>query len=135
MKWGHLLVCAAVTLAFSGCGTADSSSIRAAVAAGLVAGPDAPGAAQTRMFKADIRSGWAVAYDPASPPGCEPGGLWGEPDGPALPEAPCTTWVLVRRKNRWMVSAHGRVGSFDPPAESPKDLGDPTRLVYLSPGD
>lgn len=129
------MVGALTVASMQGCDPSEaSSSIRAAIAAGLVASADGPTAAQAQMFRADIRGSWAATYDPADPPGCEPGGLWGAPDGPAIPNSPCAIWVLVRRKNRWMVSSHGLPGRFDPPAGSPKDLGDPGRLVYLAPG-
>jgi hypothetical protein len=126
---------AALALCLAACGPADTSSIRGAIVAGLVAGHDGPSPTQASMFRADIRAGWAIAYDPADPPGCEPGGLWDAPEGSAVPANPCTCWVMVRRKNQWIVSSHGLPGTFAPSQESPKDLGDPDRLVYLSPGD
>lgn len=108
----------------------NSSSVRTAVVAGLVAsGGGGITTHQAATFKADIRNSWAIAYDPADPPGCSPGGLW----GPHLPPRPCTAYVLVRRKNRWAVIGAGQPGAFVPPERSPKNLGDPSRLVYLAP--
>ena len=138
MKWGAASAWLAAILIAScvaACGPTDTSSVRGAIVAGLVAGHDGPSPTQARMFRVDIQSGWAVAYDPADPPGCEPGGLWDAPEGAPVPAKPCVCWVLVRRKNQWNISAHGLPGTFAPPRESPKDLGDPDRLVFLSPGD
>lgn len=84
------------------------------------------------MFQIDLRNAWAVAFDPASPPGCTPGGLWGSPDAAAIPEHPCTAYVLSRRKGGWSVVAHGLPGTFAPPADAPKDLGSPGRLAWLA---
>ncbi len=116
------------------CGSSDTAAVRSAVSTGLIAGHAGLTAEQVRTFRADVRGSWAVVYDPGHPLGCEPGGLWGAPDGPALPAAPCTAWVLVRQKNRWVVHSHGQIGDFDPPQGSPKDLGDPASLVYLASG-
>jgi hypothetical protein len=111
----------------------DSSSVRTAVIAGLVAsGGGGITTHQAATFQGDIRSAWAIAYDPADPPGCSPGGLWSTEGGPSLPERPCTAYVLVRRKSRWAVIAAGQPGSFVPPERAPADLGNPSRLVYLA---
>ena len=123
-------------LAASSCGRSggESTSVRTAVIAGLVAsGGGGITTSQAATFEGDIRSRWAIAYDPADPPGCTPGSLWGAPDGPPIPEQPCGCYVLVRRKSRWAVSASGRPGSLVPPEDAPADLGDPARLIYLAP--
>jgi len=112
----------------------DSSSIRTAVTAGLVAsGGGGITTHQVATFQADIRASWAIAYDPADPPGCRPGGLWGGSQDPSIPERPCLAYVLVRRKSRWAVIAAGQPGAFVPPERAPSDLGNPARLVYLAP--
>jgi len=124
------------TLAQSAClrPAGDSSSIRTAVVAGLVAsGGGAITTHQAATFQGDIRGYWAIAYDPADPPGCTAGGLWGLKNSPTVPERPCTAYVLIRRKSRWAVTAAGKPGTFVPPELSPKDLGNPSRLVYLAP--
>lgn len=110
------------------------SSIRTAVVAGLVAsGGGGITTHQAATFQADIRGSWAIAYDPADPLGCRPGGLWGTRDAPSLSERPCVAYVLVRRKSRWAVIAAGQPGAFVPPERAPEDLGNPSRLVYLAP--
>ncbi len=138
VKWGAAfvwVVLALITTAMPGCGAGDTSAVRASVATGLVAGHDGLTSEQVRTFTSDVRGGWAAVYDPGDPLGCTPGGLWGAPLGPALPEAPCTAWVLQRQKSRWVIHSHGLIGDFDAPDGSPKDLGDPARLVYLASGD
>jgi hypothetical protein len=112
----------------------DSSSVRTAVVAGLVAsGGGGISTRQAATFQGDIRGSWAIAYDPADPPGCAAGGLWTLKGAPTVPERPCMAYVLIRRKSRWAVIAAGRPGSFVPPELAPKGLGNPSRLVYLAP--
>ena len=127
-----LLICGFLGACFFGSG--DSSSVRSSVIAGLVASSGGGVTThQAATFQSDIRRNWAIAYDPADPPGCTSGGLWGLQDTPAIPEEPCTAYVLIRRKSRWAVTAAGVPGSFVAPELAPKDLGDETRLVYLAP--
>jgi hypothetical protein len=103
----------------------DSSDVRAAVFEGLIAGHSGLQRAQARTFRADLRSGWAAAFDPADPPGCIVGGL-----NKASPRA-CTVYVLQRRKTRWAVVAVGRPGELTLPEGVPVDLGAPNGLGYL----
>jgi hypothetical protein len=117
-----------------GCGggsQGESSAVRAAVVSGLVAHTDNVSLQQATTFQVEIQGTWAIAYDPADPPGCTAGGLWGAPDGPAIAASPCTAFVLTRRKARWTVLGSGPPGTFDPPKGAPKLLGDPTKLIYL----
>lgn len=133
---GTLLVLLGLSASLAGCGLAggEASSVRTAVIAGLVAsGGGGITTHQAATFQGDIRNSWAIAYDPADPPGCTPGGLWGESGTPPIAARPCTAYVLVRRKSRWAVTAAGQPGSFVPPQLAPKDLGEPSRLVYLAP--
>ena len=110
------------------------SVVRTSVIAGLVAsGGGTITVAQATTYKADIRSSWTIAYDPARPPACIPGGLWGDSSGPPTPDRPCNAFVLERRKNRWVVVASGVIGSFVPPSGAPVSLGEPSRLQYLAP--
>lgn len=110
------------------------SVIRTSVIAGLVAsGGGKITVAEATTYRADIQSSWAVAYDPARPPACVPGGLWGDSSGPPTPDRPCNAFVLERRKSRWVVVASGLVGSFVPPSGAPVSLGEPSRLQYLAP--
>lgn len=127
---GVLWMCVAATLALAGCASADepvdSPEVRAAVVAGLVAGHDNLPRQQVRTFEADLRGGWAAAYDPADPPGCLPGGL--RIAGPN----PCTVYVLQRRKNRWALVAFGAPGAMHVPEGAPEDLGNVQKLAWLS---
>ncbi len=98
---------------------------------GLVASSDGISLQQATTFKGEIHGLWAIVYDLAEPPGCSAGGLWGAPDGPAVPEKPCKAFVLMRRKSRWTVLSSGIPGSFVPPEEAPKALGDTDNLAYM----
>ena len=118
--------------ACSGAG-GETASVRSAVVSGLIASQDGLTQAQVHTFKADVQGTWAMAYDPAAPPGCTAGGLWGAPDGPAITEPACLGYLLVRRKSRWAVAASGIPGTFVPPKDAPKGIGDPSRLLYLAP--
>lgn len=82
--------------------------------------------AQVSTFQAEVRSSWAVAYDPAVPAGCTPGGLQS-----AVGERPCRAYVLERIKTAWKLRAVGVPGSMDLPAGVPGDLGLPENLQYL----
>jgi hypothetical protein len=127
-----LVVCSLFLVA--GCGPGgDGTAVRTAVATGLVASQTNVSLEQAGTFPAHLDGNWAVAYDPAQPPGCVPGGLWDDAGSPAIPESPCRAWVLVRQKNRWAVLSTGIPGAFTPTSDTPKGLGDPNLLVYLAP--
>ena len=83
---------------------------------------------QIRTFAADVRAGWAVAYDPADPPGCNPGGLIG---GGAAPSKACTAYLLQRSRTRWEVVSKGIPGSLPIPDGVPEGLGQASRLSWL----
>lgn len=85
--------------------------------------------AEASTYKADVRNGWAVAYDPAEPPGCVPGGL--ASGGPPIAERPCRAYVLERLKMTWKLRAVGFPGSVEVPDGAPGDLGAQERLEYL----
>lgn len=87
--------------------------------------------AQVSTFQADVRSRWAVAYDPAVPPGCTPGGLGEGVSASAIGERPCKAFVLERLKTVWKLRAVGTPGQLALPEGVPGDLGDPRRLRYL----
>lgn len=87
--------------------------------------------AQVSTFQADVRSKWAVAYDPAVPPGCTPGGVGDGVSAAAIGDRPCKAFVLERLKTAWMLRAVGTPGQMALPEGLPKDLGDPGRLRYL----
>lgn len=109
----------------SGCFERSKAHEREAIATGLLAGAGGKlSADEIRTFSADVRGRWAVAYDPASPPGCTAGGLWGPPKGPPLPAQPCGAYVLVQEKNRWRLVVHGVPGAFTPPDDAPTSLGE-----------
>ena len=136
LHWGALLLSLCTVSAVGGCfaDPGDSSSVRTAVVAGLVASSGkGVSANQAATFQGDIRGSWAIAYDPADPPGCTPGGLWGLEGTPQIPARACTAYVLIRRKSRWAVTAVGTPGSFVAPEHAPNILGDPSRLIYLAP--
>ena len=90
-----------------------------------------PSSAQSSTFKADVRSRWAAAYDPAVPPGCSPGGLGTGAGAPPLGERPCKVYVLERMKTTWFLRAVGFPGQVAVPEGTPSDLGHPDRLAYL----
>jgi hypothetical protein len=121
---------AILLLLATSCGGSDSApdnpEVRASVLAGLTSGRAGIERDQARTFQADVRSGWAAAFDPADPPGCVPGGLR---DGSAKS---CTAYVLRRSKTRWSVVATGRPGSLALPDGVPSDLGSPDHLAWLS---
>ncbi len=135
MRMRFLLAAVAIGLVGSwGCaggGTAENPAVRAAVVSGLVAATDGVSREQATTFQGEIQGIWAIAYDPADPPGCQPGGLWGAPEGPAIAANPCFSYLLMRRKNRWAVLSSGIPGTFVPPDNAPKSLGDPSTFVYL----
>ncbi|MCO4768480.1 MAG: hypothetical protein KDA24_00510 [Deltaproteobacteria bacterium] len=87
--------------------------------------------AQVSTFHADVRSKWAVAYDPAVPPGCAPGGLGTGTQAPPIAERPCKAFVLERLKTSWLLRAVGTPGQLSLPESTPTDLGHPDRLSYL----
>ena len=130
-------LCVAAACLFLGCSAgagSESAPVRSAVIAGLVA--TAGGALtsdQIATFRADIQDPWAVVYDPADPPGCVPGGLWASASSPGIPELPCKAYLMERRKARWTLRASGSPGKLQVPDEAPKELGSPSRLVYLAP--
>ena len=88
-------------------------------------------AAQISTFQSDVRSRWAVAYDPAVPAGCVPGGLRPGVQHPPIAERPCKAYLLERLKTTWHLRAVGHPGQIDVPKNAPADLGDPDRLKYL----
>lgn len=119
-----------------GCGSGpgqDAEAHRASVMSGLLASSSLS-AEQASTFQVHVDNPWAVAYDPADPPGCAPGGGWGAPEGAPIPERPCMAYVLHRRKARWVVLATGWPGTFVPPHNAPKELGAPSALQYLGGG-
>ncbi len=124
------LFCAFGVLVGFGCTSpserVDRSDVRASVVAGLIAGAEGLDRAQVRTFQADLRSGWAAAYDPADPPGCIPGGLRD------AGKTPCTVYLLQRRKTRWAVVAAGAPGALSVPEDAPLDLGAPANLKFLA---
>lgn len=124
-------VAMAVLMGCGGGSSPDPVAVRAAVVSGLVASSDGISLQQATTFKAEIRGLWAIAYDLADPPGCTAGGLWGAPEGPPVAPTPCTAFLLMRRKARWTVLSTGTPGSFVPPEDAPRSLGDPDKLTYL----
>ncbi len=104
-----------------GSGVAHSTAASLALSAGANLSQD-----QVSTFQADVRSSWAVAYDPAAPAGCVPGGL-----ASALSERPCRAYVLERVKTTWSLRSVGAPGSIDLPEGVPVDLGSPEKLKYL----
>ena len=90
-------------------------SVRAAIVTGLVAATEGVSLQQATTFQGEIQGSWAIAYDPADPPGCTSGGLWGAPLGPEIAATPCNAFVLMRRKARWTVVGSGSPGTFVPP--------------------
>ncbi len=120
-------------LALAGCGRGSSSS-NVSYSAGVMASLSANAnlsSAQSSTFQADVRSGWAAAYDPAVPPGCSPGGLGTGTAAPPIGERPCKVYVLERMKTTWFLRAVGTPGQVAVPEGMPPDLGHPDRLVYL----
>lgn len=104
-----------------GSGVAHSSAVAAALSTSANLSH-----AQVSTFHAEVRSGWAVAYDPAVPAGCAPGGL-----GVAAGERPCRAYVLQRVKMTWKLRAVGVPGALSLPEGVPADLGAPDQLTYL----
>ena len=122
-----------VGLALAGCGRGLSDS-GVSYSAGVIASLSANAnlsSAQSSTFKADVRSRWAAAYDPAVPPGCSPGGLGTGAGAPPLGERPCKVYVLERMKTTWFLRAVGFPGQVAVPEGTPSDLGHPDRLAYL----
>lgn len=118
---GTLLFVTACGAANQGGGVAHKSAVSAALStsAGL-------SDAQVSTFQVEVRSTWAVAYDPAVPAGCVPGGLQTK-----LAERPCRAYLLQRVKTTWKLRAVGHPGAIDLPGGVPDDLGSPDRLSYL----
>ncbi len=120
----------AIFLSFAALGCAGSnhgSGVAHSVAvAGALSASANLSQSQVATFQADVRSSWAVAYDPAVPAGCVPGGV-AAPVG----ERPCRAYLLQRLKTTWTLRSVGTPGSMDVPAHVPADLGAPDRLVYL----
>lgn len=120
-------------LTAASCTDAARATTREAVATGLLAGSGGSlEADEIRTFQAEVAGDWAIAYDPVSPPGCTPGGLWGAPSGPALPASPCAAYVLKLEKNRWRLVGSGTPGTFAPPPDAPKGLGEAEKLSFLA---
>lgn len=107
-------------------------SIRSAVAAGLDASEGRLTLDQIHSFPADLGDTWAVAYDPAVPAGCEPGGLTNNTPG-GIPDRPCYAYLLHRRKSTWELRSKGYPGELKVPDEAPQKLGDRKRLAFLAP--
>ncbi len=111
----------------SGCSGNQGSGVSHSTAASLALSAAANlSQDQVSTFQAEVRSSWAVAYDPAVPAGCVPGGL-----ETALSERPCRAYVLERVKMTWQLRSVGVPGDLDLPAGVPADLGSPERLTYL----
>ncbi len=108
------------------------ASVRSAVAAGLIASEGKLTLDQVHTFSAHLGDSWAVAYDPAVPAGCEPGGLTNNTPG-GIPERPCFVYVLHRRKSTWELKAKGYPGALQLPSGVPEKLGDKGKLEYLAP--
>ena len=87
---------------------------------------------QVHTFSSQHGDSWAVAYDPAVPAGCEPGGLSNNTPG-GLPERPCFAYVLQRRKNTWELKAKGHPGQLRLPEGVPPKLGEKSKLEFLAP--
>lgn len=118
----------ALVLFLFGCSAANQGSgvsHRSAISAALVTSVGISDA-QVSTFHAEVRSSWAVAYDPAVPAGCVPGGLQ-TPAG----ERPCRVYVLQRVKTTWTLRAVGHPGAMDVPDGAPTDLGAPDHLSWL----
>jgi len=109
--------------------SADTGAQRRALIQGLSMGVDGLTLQQIRTFQLDLQGEWAVAFDPADPPGCVPGGLRVVAESTA---SPCTAFVLNRNGNRWDVVGHGIPGQFAVPARAPQHLGDADRLAWLA---
>ena len=109
------------------------ASVRSAVALGLIAAEgNRLTMDQVHTFSAHLGDTWAVAYDPAVPAGCTPGGLTNNTPG-GLPERPCFVYVMHRRKSTWELKAKGHPGGLTLPADVPQKLGDRSKLEYLAP--
>lgn len=108
------------------------SSVRSAVAAGLIAAEGKLSLDQVHTFSANLGDNWAVAYDPAVPVGCAPGGLTNNTPG-GIPDRPCYVYVLHRRKSTWELKAKGYPGALNLPDDVPEKLGDKSKLLYLAP--
>jgi hypothetical protein len=119
----------------AGCpaGAGAQASVRAAVAAGLIAAEgNRLTLDQVHTFWTHQGDSWAVAYDPAIPAGCNPGGLTNDTPG-GIPDRPCFAYVLHRRKSTWELKAKGYPGDLDLPDGVPIKLGDRAKLAYLAP--
>jgi|GEM_PF-1755813 len=141
MRWvssaeGHATVWAVLVaslLLVAGCGTSNQGSgvsHTSGVIASLTANANISHA-QLATFHADVRSKWAVAYDPAIPAGCVPGGIEAGVGSPPVAQRPCKVYVLERLKMTWMLRAVGTPGQMTRPSGAPSDLGHPDRLQYL----
>lgn len=124
----RLIPLALFALLLAGCSGANQGSgatHKAGVIAALAAGGGISDA-QLSTFQADVRASWAIAYDPAVPAGCTPGGVT-----EAFGERPCHAYLLQRLKTTWKLRAVGAPGSFTTPEGVPADLGAPDKLSYL----
>ena len=109
------------------------ASVRAAVAAGLIAAEgNRLTLDQVHTFSSQQGDAWAVAYDPAVPAGCMPGGLSNDTPG-GIPERPCFAYLLHRRKSTWELKAKGYPGELSLPQGVPTKLGEKEKLAYLAP--
>ena len=114
MRGGNILVLVAAGCLAAACpaNQAADASVRAAVAQGLIASEGARITLdQVHTFSAHLGDTWAVAYDPAVPAGCTPGGLSSATPG-GLPAKPCYAYVLHRQKNTWKLHAKGYPGGL-----------------------
>jgi hypothetical protein len=133
-RWLAIASLLGILLSLGACGESAESRavVRRSIVAGLLAGSGgALHADQVATFQLDLRGNWAVAYDPADPPGCSPGGLVGTPDGPPIPERPCSAYILHRRKTRWDLELRGVPGALRVPEGVPEELGSPGALEPL----
>ncbi len=129
-----VVVAAVASSLASGCPNSveAESSVRSAVAAGLIAHEGKLTLDQVHTFSAHLGDTWAVAYDPAVPAGCAPGGLTNNTPG-GIPDRPCYVYLLHRRKSTWELKAKGYPGTLALPDGVPEKLGDKGKLDYLAP--
>ncbi len=127
---GVLVLVAGLAIGCGGANQGSGISYEAGVSASLSLNANLS-AAQVSTFPSDVRSGWAVAYDPAVPAGCDAGGLVAGPGHAPIGERPCKAYLLERRKTTWFLRSVGHPGSLEVPGGVPDDLGHPERLKYL----
>ena len=135
MRGAIILALAAIGCAATACpaNSAADASVRAAIAQGLIASEGSRLTLdQVHSFSAHLGDTWAVAYDPAVPAGCAPGGLSTATPG-GVPAKPCFAYVLHRRKSTWELSSKGYPGQLALDNGVPVGLGDKGKLEYLAP--